>query len=240
MAALRITGIQMAVAPKKSANLPRILEYIDSSDCDFIVFPEMSLTGYNDGFSKGPTQEAWEKIAGACRASYVTAIVGTGSRTNGKVHIQSRIFDDQGEVLGTYEKLVPTETDRKWCAPGSTLRDFRHNNLSFGCLIGNDLWVAPGHGPYADRRLSYQLGQKGVQLIFHCNHSGVDARYAAYHDSNLRLRAEESGCYIVTVNAAPEGAPLNAPSGVVSPRGEWLVQCPLEGEHVFSYDLEME
>ena len=205
-----------------------------------MLFPEMSLTGYNDGFSDARTQEAWRQIATACRQSYTTAIIGTGARDNGHSYIQSRIYKDDGELLGTHEKLVPTELDREWCRPGEALQVFEHFGITFGCLICNDLWVTPGCGPYPDPRLSYQLGQKGAQVIFHSVNSGSSQIHLPYHDSNLRLRAMESKCYIVTANAAPADGPANAPSGVVSPEGEWLVQSPLDGEHTFSYDLDID
>ena len=240
MGIVRVTGVQMSVGVKKADNLPRILEHIKNSDCDYIVFPEMALTGYNDGFSDNRTLEAWDQVAAACRLSYTTAVLGTGSRADGVVYIQSRIFDDQGEVLGTQEKLVPTESDREWCRPGSKLKVFNHGDLTFGSLISNDLWVAPGFGPYPDPRLSCQLGQKGAQVIFHINHTCPGPGYEDYCDANLRLRAREAGCYIVVVNAAPQNGPLTVPSGVMSPEGEWCHKAPTTGEQVFSYDLEID
>lgn len=238
MATIRITGVQMAVGQSKKENLPRILDTIKHSDCDFLLFPEMSLTGYNNEFSDTRTQEAWQQIATACRQSYVTAIIGTGARTDGHSYIQSRIYTDEGNLLGTQEKLIPTEKDREWCRPGEELRVFNYNNLDFGCLICNDLWVTPGAGPYPDHRLSYQLSQKGARVIFHSVNSGCDPFFAEYHNANLKVRAKESGCYIVTVNAASFNGPINAPSGVVSPDGEWLTKCDLQGENSFTFDLD--
>src|SRR5690606_19607287 len=106
---------QMAVGATKGDNLPKILDHITHSDCDILLFPQMSLTGYNSEFSESRTQEAWQQIATACRQSYVSAIVGTGARTDGHAYIQSRIYTDEGELLGTQEKLIPTEKDREWC-----------------------------------------------------------------------------------------------------------------------------
>ena len=40
MSTLRITGVQMHVKPTKSENLPRILNLIERSDCDMVVFPQ--------------------------------------------------------------------------------------------------------------------------------------------------------------------------------------------------------
>jgi len=230
----------MMVEPSKKDNLPRILDTIKHSDCDFLIFPEMSLTGYNNEFSDQRTHEAWQLISAACRQSYVTAIVGTGARMDGHSYIQSRIYDDEGELLGTQEKLIPTEEDRKWCRPGDELRVFERNGLDFGCLICNDLWVTPGAGPYPDRRLSYQLAQKGARAVFHSVNSGCDPFYSEFHDSNLRLRAREGNCFIFTVNAASNNGPINAPSGVVSPNGEWLAKCKLQGEDTFTYEFDPE
>lgn len=239
MAMVRVSGVQMAVKSSKKENLPRILEEIAQSDCDFLLFPEMSLTGHNDQFSDQRNEEAWAQIAAACRTSYCTAIIGTGARFDGHAHIQSRIYDDNGELAGTQEKLVPTEQERTWCRPGQELRTFESRGVAFGCLIGNDLWVRPGLGPYPDPRLSLQLGQKGAQIIFHAVNTGADPRYAAYHEANLLLRAREAGCYIVVANAAAPG-PVNAPSGVVGPDGVWLVRAPLDGEQRFTCDLELD
>ena len=240
MATFRVCGVQMLVGSSKKENLPKILGHIEKCDCDFIVFPELALTGANNDFSDTRTLEAWKQIATACRNAYVTAIFGTGAREEGQGLIQLRIYRDDGELLGTQEKLVPTMKDRAWCRPGAELRTFRHMGLNFGCLIGNDLWVAPGSGPYPDTRLSHQLSQQGAQLIFHGSNSGTDPRFAQYHEANQRLRAWESNIHLVTVNAASTSDPINAASGVVGPDGEWLVQAPLTGEHVFTYDLEID
>ena len=240
MAVFRIRGVQMRVSQSKKENLPRILEEIKKSRCDVVVFPEMSLTGYNNDFGDARTQEAWRQIAAACRTQYVTAVIGTGCREDGETYIQARIYGPLGQLVGTHEKLIPTAGDRSWCVPGTELRTFSHDGLTYGVLLGNDLWVAPTLGAFPDPRLSYQLAQRGAQVIFHLAHTGTDPKFESFYESNLRLRAQESGAYIITVNAAALDQPINAPSGIVAPDGRWLVQCPRIGEHVFEYDLNLE
>jgi len=239
MAMVRVSGVQMLVSEDLSENLEKILSFIVNSHCDFIVFPEMSLTGYHGRFSIKAARKAWEQIAEACRRAYVTAIVGTGDKGDGVIHIQSRIYSDSGLLLGTHEKLVPTSGDRKFCRPGEELRVFEHAGVRFGCLICNDLWVTPGCGPYPDPRLSYQLGKKGSQIIFHSINSGSSVIHTPYHESNLVLRAMESNLYIVTANAVSPDGPVNAATGVVSPEGQWLVKCPRTGEHKYEYDIDL-
>lgn len=238
MGTIRIKGVQMEVKSSKKDNLPRILKHIERSDADVIVFPKLSLTGYNNEFSNSRTMEAWKEIAAACRTSYTCAIVGTGARNNGHTYIQSRVFSHDGDLLGVHDEMVPAESDRQWCFPGEGLDTFALNGLTFGCLSGNDLWVAPGKGPYPDPRLTYQLGRKGARVIFHSVNSGTDRDYRKFHEANLLLRAKESGCYIVTVNAAYGDQEGNSPSGVVSPEGTWLHKASSMGEHTFTFDLE--
>jgi len=240
MSTIRVSGVQMFVTPNLSDNLEKIVHYIAMSDCDFILFPEMSLTGYHGEFSDQAVRKAWRQIAAACRQAYVTAIIGTGAREEGKTYIQSRIYGDNGRLLGTHEKLVPTSGDRKFCSPGGELRVFKRHGIVFGCLICNDLWVTPGCGPYPDPRLTYKLGQMGAQVIFHSINSGGSEIHTPYHESNLVLRAMESNLHIVTANAAVPNGAVNAATGVVSPKGEWLVKCPRTGEHHFAIDIEVE
>lgn len=240
MATIRIVGVQMEVSPKLDENLPKVLDHLMNADGDFILFPEMSLTGYHGDFSDKAARAAWEQVAKACRQKYITALIGTGRKRDNDVHIQTRIYNQEGELLGTHEKLVPTKSDREFCKPGEKLRIFHHRGLTFGCTICNDLWVTPGCGPYPDPRLSYQLGQKGAQVIFHSANSGTSAIHRNFHESNLQLRAIESKVYIATANAASSQGPVNCPTGIMSPEGQWLVQCPLEGEHTYSHDIEVE
>jgi predicted amidohydrolase len=240
MATLRIVGVQMNVGPKKDQNLPRLLNLIERSDCDLVVFPEMSLTGHNNDFSDARTAEAWRKIAGVCRQHYRGTIFGTGARSEGKSYVQARAYGDDGELLGTQEKLVPTETERTWVRPGDGLEVFVFREVTFGVLNGNDLWVTPGQGPYHDPRLSYALAQRGVDVIFHLNDSGTDSSFRTWHEANLSLRAREAKCPIITVNTARGDHEININSGVMGSDGTWKVKCNPVGEHHFQFEFETE
>jgi len=240
MATTRISGVQMTVSANIEENLEKILHHIKQGHADFLLFPEMSLTGYHGDFSDKATRLAWRQIGKACRQAYLTAIIGTGARVEGVTHIQSRIYSDSGRLLGTHEKLVPTSGDRKFCRPGDELRVFKHQNITFGCLICNDLWVTPGCGPYPDPRLTYKLGKLGARIIFHSINSGSSKIHTPYHESNLVLRAMESNLFIATANAADPKGPVNASTGIVSPKGEWIVRVPRTGEHQYFCDVDLE
>jgi predicted amidohydrolase len=238
MKTVRVQGVQMPISKKLDENLQRILSHLKPTDADFVLFPEMSLTGNLGDFSQKAVDRAWNQIAEACRHAYTTALIGTGCQTEDGTYIQTRIFGAQGQLMGTYEKIMATTKDREFCRPGGELRVFRHADVNFGCLIGNDLWVTPGFGPYPDPRLTFQLHKKGAQVIFHSVNSGASAIHGPYYESNLVLRAIESSIYICTANAATNEGPVNCPSGVMSPEGKWLVQCARDGEHTYTCDIE--
>lgn len=230
----------MEVSRHTRENLPRMLAHLQwaaSQGARFCLFPEASLSGYHGEFLQAEVDAALAEIAAACRTYHLTTIISTCMQNQGHTQIQARIYDTNGELLGYHAKMVPTSGDRAFCEPGETLRIFKDNGLVFGCLICNDLWVTPGCGPYHDPRLTYQLGQMGAQVVFHAVHSGADPRYLPYHESNLALRAMESGFYIITANAAMGSLPVNCGSGVMGPAGEWLVRANPVGEQAYIFDL---
>jgi len=235
---VRVAGVQMVVSSDLGANLPRILSYIAEvaeDGADLVLFPEMSLSGYHGTYDFDAVKRALADVRAAARKHKIAVIVGTGWRENGESYIQNRVYDSDGALLGTHEKMVPTGVDgtsgdRAFCAPGKELRTFLWKGITCGSLICNDLWVTPGCGPHPDPRLAYQLGQKGARIIFHAVNSGCGQRHLPYHESNLGLRAEESKVYIVTANAANMDRPINCSSGVMAPSGEWYTKLDRQGE----------
>lgn len=238
----RIAGIQMLVSPSLADNLPVILGHIawaGRSGAQFVLFPEMALSGYHGKFEQHSVERALQDIAAAAAEHQVCALVGTGYRNGESTTIQVRVYAPTGELVGWHEKLMPTSGDRQWCQPGHELRVLEHQGLRFGVLICNDLWVTPGCGPYPDPRLCYQLGKRGAGVIFHAINSGSAPEYLPYHESNLALRARESAFYIVTANAASLDTPINCSSGVMGPDGHWLLACERLGEQRYLADIEL-
>lgn len=240
MGIMRISCVQMQSSDSLAENLEKIVGHIERGESDMALFPLRALTGPLRTLPMESLDKAWSLIAAAARRHYTTVLVNTLNCETDKAYIQTRIYEDDGELAGTQEKLVPTIHDREWCTPGSELNLFQKNGLSYGCLCGNDLWVAPGLGNYPDRRLTAQLGERGARVLFHSADSGTDPRYREYYESNLKLRAWEAGCYSFTANAAPAQGELNAPTCVVSPEGRILDECPRTGEHVLRFDLELD
>ena len=242
----RLAGVQMVVHRELSENLPRILKHVEAAaqdGADLVLFPEMSLSGYHGEFNTEEVNDGLVAVSQAAKEHSIAVIIGTGWRENGETFIQNRVYDEQGELIGTHEKMVPTGDenggDRSFCVPGKELRTFQWRGITCGSLICNDLWVTPGCGPWHDPRLVYQLGQMGAKIVFHAVNSGTGQLHVEYHESNLKLRAMESRLHIATANAAFMD-PINCSTGVVSPEGTWLTRLDRVGEGRYLVEISID
>lgn len=210
-------------------NARRAFEQAGKDKADFVLFPELFLTGGTRDIKQDEVAAGMAEIAELCRKFAVTGLVGTGWQEQDKRFNQVRIIDATGKLAGVYAKKCLTYGDAKNVAPGTTPLVFSVDGLTAGVLICNDLWVTPGYTDGPNPHLSLQQARAGAQVIFHHVFSGSDQRYRAYHESNQFVRAVEAKCVIVAINAftAPE---VNATSGVVGTDFRHLVALPRDRE----------
>ncbi|MHB1001916.1 MAG: carbon-nitrogen hydrolase family protein [Armatimonadota bacterium] len=250
---MRVTGIQMLVRHNVSENEERIIVGIKRAaddGSDFLVTPEGSLSGYWAGFDSREVADALERVTSEAKKVGVGLALGTCFRENedsGEVcYNQVRIYSRNGDYLGFHAKILRCSPINE---PGTIemadyaekpLRTFDWNGIRFGALICNDMWATPGCTIIPNPYLAWNLKQMGADLILHAINSGTVQFYRPYHESNVSLWARTLGMHIVEVNAAGEnGEPGNVRSGVVGPDGEYLIGVPYEGEHSFTYDIEL-
>lgn len=237
----RIAVAQLRVDDDMELNACGILEALDlaaAEAADFLVTPEMALTGYHGRFDQALRDRLMGRIASACRAGGVTAVIGAGDKRRGRTYNEQVIVGADGRIVGRHAKIMLTRSERRWFRPGR-LRVFRGRGLTFGCLICNDLWVTPGCGNRCDPRLTWRLARRGARAIFHSVNSGAEGRYVPFHESNLSLRAREGRLFIATANAAKAGAAVNAATGIVDPEGAWVVRCRRRGRQFAVADVEI-
>jgi predicted amidohydrolase len=231
----RATLAQILVTGKVADNLRRMRGAFDQARKDkagWIVFPEGALSGYHGAFDQKDVQEAFEEIRRLCKDCGVVGLIGTCWKEDaGKPHNQIRVVDRAGELVGRYAKTCLTYGDAKQFAAGGFPLVHSAGGIKFGTLICNDLWVTPGFTDGPNPHLTLQQARAGAQVIFHAVNSGADARFRAYHESNLALRAAEARCPIVVVNAASADAEINCASGVVT-AFEYAKTLPRKGEVV--------
>jgi len=237
----RVAGAQIYVTRDVGANKARIIEYIRRAGedrVDFLVFPEMALTGYWGGFDQKERDAALKDVRAVIKETGVAVLLGTGDKVGGDCYIQVRAYTGKGRLIGTHEKTIPTDGDMSWCTRGWGPRVFRHKGLMFGCLVCNDFWVTPTFSTLPDMNLPGWLAFLGAEVIFHSIYSGAKRDFLNFHAGMLERRAREHGLYVVTANAAQQKG-VNAPSGVMGPDGRWLVRANRCGERMYVEDIEL-
>ena len=237
----RVAGAQVYVTRDIAANAATIVKAIQwagDQQADFLVFPEMTLTGYWGGFEQKARDAALKDVLAAVKKARVAILLGTGHKQGGDGYIQVRAYTEKARLIGTHEKTIPTDGDMSWCTRGWGPRVFKHKKLMFGCLICNDFWVTPGCGTLPDMNLPGWLAFLGAEVIFHSIYSGKSGKHFWFHSGMLERRARENGLFVVTANAAQQKG-VNAPSGVIGPDGKWLVKAKLRGEQMYVQDIEL-
>jgi len=230
----RATLAQVAVHKNVEQNLAsarRALEQAAAEKGEFVLFPELFLTGSARDLRQDEAAAGMAEIGEMCRKFGVTALVGTAWKEEDKIFNQVRIIDATGAPAGVYAKKCLTYGDAKTVSPGTTELVFSVAGLTVGILICNDLWVTPGYTDGPNPHLTLKQARVGAQVIFHHINSGNGQNYRAYHESNQFVRAAEAKCPIVAVNAftPPE---VNATSGVVGTDFQHLVALPRDREAI--------
>jgi len=256
-ATLRVAGAQIPVTADIEANLDRILCALDfaaGEHAQILLTPEGSLSGYTHDFDPERVASALVTVTAHATSLGLGLALGTCfiEPADGLCYNQLRFYEPAGRYLGFHSKTLtcgtltdPPEGEITHFAV-QALRTFDLGRLAVGGLICNDLWANPCCTPQPDPHLTQQLSRLGARAIFHAVNGGRDgsewSRVAAwqYHESNLRLRAQAAGVWIVTVDSShPVDLPCSAPSGIVDPSGNWLVQAPPQGEHCFTGTLHL-
>jgi predicted amidohydrolase len=246
---LRIAGAQMPVTRDVEGNagcLLRAVDFAAAEGAQVLLTPEGSLSGYTHEFDMARVGEGLEEVLARAREARIALALGTCFvEPDGRCYNQIRFYQATGEFVGFHSKTLtcgtleqPSQGEINHFAV-APLRTFELAGVRVGGLICNDLWANPGCTPQDDPHLTQQLSRMGARIILHAVNGGRDgsewSRVAwQYHESNLRMRARAGRLWIVTVDSAdPVELPCSAPSGVIDPDGNWLVQAPPQGEQHF-------
>lgn len=144
---------------KKEKNLNRILGLIESSakrGADFILLPEMALTGYDDQPEKefrkkmqyqlaetipGPATTEIEKIT---KHYQVYAFVGMPERDKSRqlIYNSMAIFGPEG-LIGVYRKMHLPGLEPNWATRGNKPKIIITPWGPIGCAICYDTWAFP-------------------------------------------------------------------------------------------------
>jgi predicted amidohydrolase len=253
---LRVAGAQIPVTRDVSANLwaiERGIEFAAARGADILLTPEGSLSGYTHLFDRVAVSEALTRVVAWAREAGIGLALGTCyvEPSEDRCYNQIRFYAPDGTYLGFHGKTLlcgslasPPQGEINHYA-ATDLRTFSLAGVTVGGLICNDLWANPGCTPMPDPHLLRQLSAMGARVVFHAVNGGRDGSawskqvVWAYHSTNLRMRAQAAGVWVVTVDScSPLHLPCSAPSGVVSPSGDWVCRTAPQGEQFFVYTIQ--
>ncbi len=253
---IRVAGAQMRVSRDVQQNVAALCEAIQtasSADADILLTPEGSLSGYTHDFDPHAVADGLRQVTLVAREQGVGLALGTCFvESNGKCYNQLRFYRPDGAYLGFHSKMLrcgsldtPSQGEINHYA-ASALRTFPWApGITIGGLICNDMWANPECTPMPDTHLSQRLSAMGTRIIFHGVNGGRDGSEWSqlvwhYHESNLRMRARAGGLWIVTTDQCyPVDLPCSAPSGVVTPQGDWACRTVSRGPQFFSYTIDL-
>ena len=254
---MRVALAQIPVTNDIAANaaaIARGIAFAAEEKADILLTPEGSLSGYTHEFDVAEAGRALESVCQLAREGRVGLALGTCfvEPADGLCYNELRFYTPGGDYLGFHAKTLlcgtPGESPQGECNhyASQPLGTFAWpGGLTIGGLICNDMWANPACTPQPDPWLARQLAGMGARIIFHAVNGGRDGGEWSrgpvwnFHESNLRMRAQAAGVWIVTVdNAHPDQLPCSGPGGVIAPHGEWVSRTAPQGEQFACAEID--
>lgn len=211
-----------------AANAAAHAEAILSAAARLVVFPELSLTGYDlTAPCVAPDDARLEPIVSACRSTGATALAGAPVRAeDGAEYIATLAVTGAGAKVACRKTwLHGKEGDR--FTPGEKPEILSLDGWRLGLAVCADA-ATPRHAADA--------AALGIDAYVASTLYGASAESLAARDGHMRDRAATHGIWVVLSTAAgPSGeyAETSGGSGVWAPGGDVLVQAgPRTGEVV--------
>lgn len=197
-----------AVWGDKEKNLNRILGYIECAarkGSHFVVFPEMSLTGYDDESDKekkdkmqsllaetipGPSTD---KVAEACRKYGIYAVFGMPERDpddSSIIYNALAIFSPEG-LVGSYRKMHLPAPEPNWATRGDKPFILDTPWGPIGCAICYDSYCFP--------ELMRYYASKGCRLYINST-ALAECHGRCLGTSTLEAAVIREGIYIASAN----------------------------------------
>ncbi|MFC1582379.1 carbon-nitrogen hydrolase family protein [Planctomycetota bacterium] len=171
---LKVATCQFAVSAsigRNAATIKRQILRAKKRGAGIAHFPETALSGYAgveypnwDGFEWDRLQAETEAICLLARQKRIWLILGSAHRLTGtnQPHNCLYIINDQGRLVGRYDKRFCTGGDLKFYSPGDHFAVFTINGVRCGALICYDVRFPELYREYK---------KLGVELMFHSFHN---------------------------------------------------------------------
>lgn len=222
---------------KKEENIQRLFSLIDKEKADVYVLPELSYTGYQfiskkevEELADSPDSPSIQRFKEKANKRCCVIIFGFPERAEEGIYNSSLAVLPDGTTI-LYRKTHLFYKEKLYFLPGNTgFTVFPYKDMRIGLAICFD-WFFPE---------SFRtLALLGADLIAHS--SNLVMPYCQQADFAQALM---NRVYIATANRTgtefreEESLTFTGESVLVSPRGEYLVRGPEEGEAILVCDID--
>lgn len=219
----------------KSANLQKMHDVMKrSQEADLILFPELFLTGY---YTREKTRELAEAVNGPsiqqmmrwAKECRVKVIFGFPEYKGEAVYNSACFINEQGEVLGTYQKVHLWDEEGKYFRPGTDFPVWETTIGKIGIMICYDTEF-----PETAR----QLALNGADMILAptANMTPFEHIQQIY----IQSRAAENQIFVATTNRTgeEESAAFFGESAAANPFGQLICKGDRE-EGLYWVDVDL-
>ncbi len=219
-------------------------------ETDLIVFPELAATGYvctNEEFdsmtrtaAEDPGIAALGKLAARYGAALIYGFSERDPEDPSVLYNAAAVIGKDGSLMGTYRKVHPFDTEKKWCTAGSEYPVF---DMDFGRVGVMICWDTA----FPEVARTYAL--KGCDLLVVCTNWEITVSpdwpmdTAADWDLVTRARAFDNILHLVSANRVGEDRGLGffGRSNIIDPVGRVIESLdePVEGVIHARLDLSL-
>lgn len=219
-------------------NIRRATEYIQKTDADLLVLPELFNAGYtfvskeearsfSEEIPNGNTTQAMITVA---KETNTAVAFGLAEKDGDRLYNSSVLVSPEGFV-GNYRKVHLYYKEKLWFEKGDLgFPVWEVNGAKIGMLICFD-WIYP--------ETMRVLALKGAQIICHCANLVLP-----YCQKAMRTRSLENHVFIISCNRIGEEKrgdddfSFTGYSVMLSPTGEYLANGPRTKEFVAFMDVD--
>lgn len=214
--ALAALVIQNCISGNLDKNLESTTQGIKDAagnGADFIVFPEMNLTGYASGaniqsIARPLTAALTHHFHQLAMDHQVTILVGMAQKNDDQIYASHLVFSPDG-LAGTYCKTHISPYEKAYFTAGQDIPTFESCQVKFGIQLCYD-----AHFP----ELTLAMALSDVDIIFipHASPRGTSEEKFESWIRHLRARAFDNGLFVAAFNqVGHNGRDLNFPGVAV-------------------------
>ncbi|MFQ6583421.1 carbon-nitrogen hydrolase family protein [Priestia megaterium] len=221
----------------KNKNLKRVfgtMEAAKDQGADFVLFPELFLTGFLlneqvEELAESVEGELITKVKKYAKELQIGVILGFPERHHFKIYNSAVFINKKGEIVGTYRKIHLFDHENSYFTSGDSIPVFDTPQGKFGVMITYDMEFP---------EVARILALKGAEVVFVLCANMIP--YEHHQHVYLRSRALENHIFIAAANKVglEDDYVYFGESEVINPNGHCVFKS-LNNEDLAIVDIDL-